>query len=171
PAAPRGGPDKRAMPRGDGLRHPPSRAALASNFANGWASFGVRGALVPLFVIAIGLDNAMAGAALALYAVGNAVAVIPAGRLADSRGRKPLVLTGLTVAGVTTMVLGTTSTAAAVLVVCVLAGMGTGLLNAPQQAAVADVIGAERSGGSVLAAFQMDAAVGSISRPILAGQL
>lgn len=171
PAAQATGTEKPAMTLGEGLRHPTYRAALASNFANGWASFGVRVALVPLFVIAIGLDNAMAGAALALYAVGNAIAVIPAGRLADSRGRKPLVLTGLVVAGATTMVLGTTSTGAALLVVCVIAGMGTGLLNAPQQAAVADVIGAERSGGTVLAAFQMVADVGAISGPILAGLL
>ena len=49
------------------------------------------------------------------------------------------------------------------------AGLGSGLLNPPLSAAVADVVGAERRGGTVLAGFQMAADVGAILGPLVAG--
>jgi MFS family permease len=51
----------------------------------------------------------------------------------------------------------------------VVGGIGTGLLNPAQQAAVADIIGTGRSGGKVLATFQMSADLGAIFGPIVAG--
>jgi MFS family permease len=51
------------------------------------------------------------------------------------------------------------------------AGIGSGLLGPAQQAAVADVIGNKRSGGRVLAAYQMTSDVGAIAGPVLAGVL
>lgn len=51
------------------------------------------------------------------------------------------------------------------------AGIGAGILNPAQQAAVADIIGNDRSGGKVLAAFQMSTDTGAIFGPILAGLL
>ena len=52
-----------------------------------------------------------------------------------------------------------------------MAGIGSGLLGPAQQAAMADVIGNERSGGRVLAIFQMTADSGAIIGPVLAGLL
>ncbi|MNL73169.1 Multidrug resistance protein MdtG [compost metagenome] len=52
-----------------------------------------------------------------------------------------------------------------------MAGFGSGLLGPAQQAAVADVIGRGRSGGKVLAIFQMAADTGAIVGPIVAGLL
>ena len=46
-----------------------------------------------------------------------------------------------------------------------------GLLGPAQQAAIADVIGNERSGGRVLAVFQMTSDIGAIIGPVLAGLL
>ena len=49
------------------------RAALLSSFANGWATFGVRMATVPLFAVtALGSGPGSAGWALAVFAAGNA---------------------------------------------------------------------------------------------------
>ena len=46
------GPDDRPVLRlRDAWAHPTYRAAVASSFANGWSVFGVRVALVPLFVV------------------------------------------------------------------------------------------------------------------------
>ena len=46
------------------LRHRAYRAALFSNFATGWAAFGLRIALVPLFVVeALGHSAGLAGLA------------------------------------------------------------------------------------------------------------
>ena len=50
-------------------------------------------------------------------------------------------------------------------------GSGLGAANPAQQAAVADVIGSERSGGPVLAAYQMTSDVGAILGPVLVGLL
>jgi MFS family permease len=52
-----------------------------------------------------------------------------------------------------------------------LAGMGSGLVNPPINAAVADVIGSRARGGTVLAGFQMVADLGAIVGPVVAGAL
>lgn len=156
----------------EGWGHPAYRASLASGFANGWSNFGVRVAIVPLFAAAaLGAAPWAAGAALAAFAVGNAAALGTAGRLADSRGRKPLVIQGLVVSGALTAVLGLTGDVVSLLAVSALAGVGTGMLNPAQQATVADVVGQERSGGPVLATFQMATDAGQILGPVLAGLL
>jgi MFS family permease len=85
------------------LRHPAYRAVLASSFANGWMVFGVRVALVPLFVVeALRQPETWAGIALAVFAAGNAATLVLAGPLADRRGRRPPLLLGLAIAGVAT---------------------------------------------------------------------
>lgn len=148
------------------------RASLVSAFANGWSSFGVRMALVPLFAAAVlGAGPAIAGVSLTFFAAGTAVALSFSGVLADRLGRKPMILAGLAVNGSAMAVLGFTDSVAAFLAVSAVAGLGGGLFNPAQQAAVADVVGNGRSGGKVLAAFQMSADTGAILGPVLAGLL
>ena len=87
------------------LRHRAYLAALLSNFATGWAAFGLRIALVPLFVVdVLGRSTAVAGLALATFAIGNVSVVIPSGYLSDRIGRRKLLIIGLTVAAATTSV-------------------------------------------------------------------
>ena len=50
-----------------------------------------------------------------------------------------------------------------------ISGAGAGMLNPAQQAVLADVIGNQRSGGKVLANFQMAQDLGAIIGPILIG--
>ena len=76
------------------------RAALASGFANGWANFGVRVAILPQFAVAVHDATWVAGAALAVSAVGTAGALQVASRYTDSWGRRPMVLVGLAVTAV-----------------------------------------------------------------------
>ncbi|WP_016697202.1 MFS transporter [Actinoalloteichus spitiensis] len=156
----------------DALRNATYRAALVSNFAHGWAVFGVRISLLPLFVVeALRVGESMAGISLAVFAAGNAVVLVFSGRLADRIGRKPLVLVGLLVSAGGTAWLGFTTTVPAFLAASLVAGLGAGLLSPPQGAAVADVIGRRGGGGPVLAGFQMAADVGAIVGPLLAGLL
>src|SRR5690606_5756606 len=122
---------------------------LCSAVANGWTNFGVRMAVLPLLAIAV-LDRPwVAGAVLAVGAVGTAVTLQFSGRLADRVGRRPLVLVGLLVMGVSMGVLGwattlpTTSGLVALLALSLVSGVGAGLVNPAQQAAVADVVGAD----------------------------
>ncbi|MDJ0361196.1 MFS transporter [Rhodococcus sp. H29-C3] len=154
------------------LKVPAYRAALSSNFATGWAVFGVRVALVPLFVVAV-LDRsaAVAAVALAVFAVGNALVLITSGRLSDVRGRKPFVVAGLVVAGVGTATIGLTDNLALFMIASFVAGFGSGLMTPAQQASVADIIGSRARGGPVLSTFQMASDVGAILGPIVAGMV
>ena len=93
------------------------------------------------------------------------------GRLADSLGRKPLLLAGLLVTGTATAAIGFTHQLPWFLLASACAGIGSGLLGPAQQAAIADVIGNERSGGRVLAVFQMASDSGAIVGPVVAGLL
>ena len=152
------------------------RSALASGFANGWSNFGVRVAIIPLFVTAVLLGTAdesrsaqIAGFAIAIFAAGNALALSFSGRLADSIGRKPPALGGLVVSGLATLVLGLVSSVWLILVLCLVAGVGAGILGPAQQATVADIVGNNRSGGGVLAGFQMATDTGAILGPVLVG--
>lgn len=148
------------------------RAAFVSGFANGWANFGVRNAILPLFAIAvIGQQPWVAGMALAVFAFGNAAGLIAAGRWSDRVGRKPFILAGLVVCGVATAATGLAQDLPVLVIVSVVAGIGAGALNPAQQASLADVVGRERNGGPVLAAFQMSQDFGSILGPIIAGLL
>ena len=161
-----------AMLLRDALRDSAYRAGLVSSFANGWATFGVRMATVPLFAVAaLGAGPSSAGWALAVFAGGNAAALTFSGRLADSLGRKPMMLAGLAVTGLATGAIGFTHDLPWFLLASTVAGIGSGLLGPAQQAAIADVVGNERSGGRVLAVFQMTADSGAIVGPVIAGLL
>ena len=156
----------------DGLADPAYRAALGSAFANGWSNFGVRNAILPLFAVAVIRDAPwVAGTALAVYAAGNAVGLTLAGRLADRHGRRPFIIGGLIVSGLATLVTGFAAGILVLLVLCVIAGVGSGAMNPAQQASLADVVGRERNGGQALAAYQMAQDCGAIIGPVLAGVL
>ena len=156
----------------EALRERAYVAALGASFANGWAVFGVRVSLVPLFVEEVlHRDGAFAGTALAVFAVGNVLMLLVSGRMADSWGRKPVVLLGLVVAAGGTVWVGFTSDVPTFLAATVVAGLGAGLLSPPLQATVADVIGSRGRGGPVLATFQMTADIGAVLGPIVAGLL
>lgn len=156
----------------DAARRPAYRALLVSSFANGWSNFGVRVALLPLFAaVTPGLGVGWAGVALTVFAVGNGMALSVAGRAVDVRGRKPFVVLGLLVNGIATSVVGVFPSPPVLLVVSLIAGVGAGVLNPAQQASVADIVGSERSGGKVLAGFQMAQDGGAILGPVLAGRI
>lgn len=154
------------------LRHRAYRAALLSNFATGWAAFGLRMALVPLFVVeALGRGAGFAGLALATFAIGNISVVIPSGYLSDRVGRRKLLIVGLTVSAVSTALVGFTSSMPVFLAAAYVTGAATGIFISPQQAAVADIVGNKARGGTAVATFQMMADLGSIVGSIVVGQV
>lgn len=152
------------------FRHRAYKAALLSNFATGWASFGLRIALVPLFVVEVlGRGPGAAGLALTAFAVGNISVVIPSGHLSDRLGRRKLLIFGLTLAAVSTTLVGFTTSLPVFLVAAYVAGAATGIFVSPQQAAVADVVGNKSRGGTAVATFQMMADLGAIGGSLLVG--
>lgn len=170
----------RLRPAGTGPAAPPMRvrealgysayrASLASAFANGWCNFGVRVAVLPQFAVAVYDATWVAGVALALAALGTALTLQVSGRVADAVGRRPLVLTGLVVTAVGLGLIGLSGNLVVLLVLSAVSGVGAGMVNPGQQATVADVIGPDRSGGTVLSGFQMFQDGGAILGPVLVG--
>ena len=148
------------------------RASMGSTVANGWANFGVRNAILPLFATAVILDEPwVAGAALAVFAAGNAVGLTFSGRLSDRIGRRPFIIGGLLVSGLATMITGWVGTLPLLILVSAVAGLGAGVLNPAQQASIADIVRHDRNGGPAIAAVQMSSDLGSIVGPIIAGVL
>lgn len=148
------------------------RAALLSNFATGWSVFGLRIALVPLFVAEVlGRGAGIAGLALATFAIGNVSAVIPSGYLSDRIGRRTLLIIGLSVSGVATIAVGFASSLPLFLSGAYVAGAASGMFSSPQQAAVADIIGSKARAGTAVATFQMMSDLGAIIGSLAVGQL
>ena len=149
------------------------RAALVANLLHGWTVYGVRLALVPLYVVDVLHGSSIgAGAALTALAAGTVAALPVGGRWADRHGRRTPVLAGAATVAVTAVWLGTAGSLAELLVAAVLAGAGTGLMTPPVNAAVSDVVatrGRSADGGPLIAGYQMVGDAGAVVGPVVAG--
>lgn len=153
------------------LRVSQYRALLASVFTFGWASFGVRVSIIPIFVkVMLDGDAAVAAWVLAAYAAGNALLIFPSGRWNDTLGRKPMIVIGLFSLAVTYFVFPSSSTVWFALIVMFVAGAGSALVNPGQQATLADVVGL-RNGGNVVAGYSMTSDLGGVLGPLIAGAI
>ncbi|OSC28073.1 MFS transporter [Mycobacterium vulneris] len=147
----------------EALRVRAYRSALLSNFATGWSAFGLRVALVPLFISDVmGRGIGIIGVVLAAFAGGNALAVIPSGYLSDRMGRRTLLIIGLLTSGVATVWLGFVFSLPVFMVAAGVVGAMTGIYMSPLQAAVADILGNEARAGLPVAMVQMVSDLGAI---------
>ncbi len=154
------------------LRHRAYRSALVSNFATGWSVFGLRIALVPLFVSdVLGRGPRMTGLVLATFAVGTLAAVLPSGYLSDRIGRRTLLIAGLSFCGVATVWVGASSSVPLFLGAAYLAGAASGMFSSPQQAAIADILGSTTRTGTAVATYQMMADLGVIVGSVAVGEI
>ena len=155
---------------GDAVRSRTWRAAASANLADGFAALGVRGALVPLFVREVLHRSAVwTGIGFLLFAVMNGAALIPGGRVADSLGRRPVVIAGCVISAVGMVMLALLPGPAAYLAALAVAGFGSGLLDVAPAAMIGDIIG--RGGGTLVASYQMAGDVGSVTGPVAGGML
>jgi MFS family permease len=144
------------------------RAALAANLADSWAAMGVRNTLVPLFIVeSLHRGTAWVGIGFTIVAFFNAATLIPAGRLVDRRGRRPVMVGGCLLSASSMALLALSPNLGGYIVAMVVFGIGSGLLDVAPAAVVGDVAG--KRGGTVVAGFQMAGDGGSVSGPIVAG--
>ncbi|MBP7148761.1 MAG: MFS transporter [Acidobacteria bacterium] len=150
---------------------PAYRAALAVNFANGFTAFGLRSALVPLFVVE-GLQRspALTGYGLLAAAAFQGALLWPAGRVSDEGGRKLALLIGTAVAGAGMALLALAVGPWSFLVSMAVLGVGAAFLGSAPAAIVGDVAGARRS-GPLVAVYGMCSDIGAISGPLAAGAM
>ena len=159
-----------AMTIGGALRLRAFRAAAAANLADNWAALGVRSAIVPLFVIeSLHERPYWTGIGFAVFTAANVVTLIVGGRLADRRGRKPMLIIGCLGSALGVSLFALPASVPVFLIGMLIFGLGSGLLDVAPGAMVGDVVGGR--GGTVIAAYQMAGDIGSLSGPLLAGAL
>ncbi len=163
------GPPARRTTLAEALRGSGYRAALAANLGTGWALFGVRSSLIPLFVVN-GLDRSATwiGVGFFVSAAAQGLLLLPVGRYVDTTGRRPAMIIGAAIASAS-MALITIDSLAVYVVAMTLFGVGAAFLSVAPSAAVGDVVSGR--GGTVVAAFQMSADLGAVAGPLLAGWL
>lgn len=156
---------------GQALRSRAYQAALAANLTNGFVTFGLRSSLVPLFVIeGLQSDATLSGIGFLVAAATQAILLLPAGRLADQRGRRPALILGtsLTLLGMGALAL--TNAPALFLVAMGISGLAAAFMGSAPAAVAGDIVG-PGGRGIVIAVFQMTSDLGAIMGPLIAGLL
>lgn len=150
--------------------HPAYRAAVLANFATGWALFGVRMSLIPLFVTeGMLLRPVWTGVGFLCSSVAQALLLVVAGRYVDRRGRKPAIVIGALVCAMAYALLALSTWLPLFLVAMTAIGVGGSFLGTAPGAVVGDVM--RGRGGRVVAVFQMSSDLGAITGPLAAGWL
>jgi MFS family permease len=168
PPSPEGAPAGTTLREALGMRS--YRAAMAANLSDHWAAMGVRNALIPLFVAEVlDLPDNWIYVGFLIVAGGNACLLYPAGRWADQRGRRPVLVAGLVILTAAMVLLAWQETPAAYVLAMALVGIGSGMLDVAPAAVVGDVAGGRS--GTTVAAFQMAGDTGAVVGPVVAGAL
>jgi MFS family permease len=146
------------------------RAALVTNLGNGWALFGVRSSLIPLFVTeGLGASGTWTGIGFFVSAAAQGGLLLWAGGFADRVGRRPAMLIGSGLGTAAMVAVAVSGSLAVYVVAMAVFGAGSAFLSVAPSAVVGDV--ASGHGGTVIAAFQMSADLGAVVGPLLAGWL
>ena len=152
------------------LASPAYRAALAGNFAVGFALLGIRSTLLPLLVVeGLGLAVGWVGAVFLVSSVVQTLLLLPAGRYVDTAGRRPALIGGGLVSAAALVALAAAQGPVSLLLAMAAFGAGSAFLGVAPGALVGDVV--EGRGGTAVAVFQMSSDLGSIVGPLLAGLL
>lgn len=146
------------------------QAACVVSFGQGWQSFGVRNAIIPLFVTeALLLETTWTGIAFAVAAVFQTAALVPAGNATDRRGRKPVMIASGLICGISTLLLPFSGTIWLLIILLSIYGIGAALQGTGPTAAVGDATAGR--GGLPVAVFTMMADLGAIIGPLVAGAI
>src|SRR5262249_39204588 len=155
------------------LRSRAYQAVAAGNLAGGVAVLGIRRARTPLFVRHPPHPPATwTGIGFLVFAALNAAALLPAGRVADTLGRRPVMVAGCAISAAGLLLLAVLPGLWAYLGALAVAGAGSGLLDVAPSAMLGDLLSAQaRQGGILVAFFQMAGDAGSVTGPVVAGLL
>lgn len=152
------------------LRDPRFRAACLANFAQGWTSLGVRGALVPVIIVEVLRGpTAWTGIAFACAAVAQTLAIAPAAKFIDTVGRRPAIIGAFAAAAVIIMAVPFAPNIWLLGGLLCLYGVAAAFMGTAPGAALGDAAGSR--GGRPVAVFSMFADAGAIVGPLVAGWL
>lgn len=152
------------------LRDKAYQAALTVNAGTGWAIFGIRTSLVPLFVVEVLHRGPLwVGLGLLVGSVTDVVLLQKTGKLADSIGRRPMLIGGTGLGIVGALVLAFAPHLPAYLIAMAIIGAAASMLSVGPSAVVGDVV--QGRGGTVVSTFGMASDVGAVIGPLVAGAL
>jgi DHA1 family multidrug resistance protein-like MFS transporter len=144
-------------------------AALVANAALFWVLGAVRMTLAPMFAEErLGVSEAGIGAILGVASIAQFVMMWRAGSLADSRGRRGVLIPALATLTVATALLGWAESAVSLAAVMAALGAATGFAAVVPAAVVADVAPKAASGTSV-GAYRFAGDVGFVLGPLIGG--
>ncbi|MBA2574782.1 MAG: MFS transporter [Nocardioidaceae bacterium] len=154
----------------EAFAHRGYRAAVIVNFAIGWALFGVRMSLIPLFVTEAMEQRVLwVGVGFLCSSLAQAGSLVFAGRFVDRVGRRPAMVIGSLVVALSLLSLALTTALPMFLLAMVASGVGGAFIGTAPGAVVGDVM--KGRGGKVVAVFQMASDAGAIIGPLVAGWL
>ncbi|MFV0429361.1 MAG: MFS transporter [Arachnia sp.] len=146
------------------------QAACTIALGQGWVSFGIRNALIPIFVTEVLLlSTAWTGIAFALAAFAQTAALGPAGQASDRIGRRPIMIASGIVTGIAALAVPFSGNIWVLIAVLSGYGIGAAMQGTAPTASVGDVT--RGRGGQPVALFTMMTDVGSILGPLVAGYL
>jgi MFS family permease len=165
------------------LRNRAYRAAAAANLADGFAVMGVRSAIIPLFVRdVLHRPTTWTGIGFLVVAAVNAATLLPGGKIADTLGRRPVIVAGCLISGSSMVLLALLPGLWGYLAALAVLGLGSGLLDVAPAAMIGDLLGGSQAGGQragqgagqggiVVASYQMAGDIGTVAGPVAVGFL
>jgi MFS family permease len=143
-------------------------AALVASFAGDFAVVGSRSSIVPQFVTdQLHLGSEWVYTAFLVVSVVSGALLLPFGHVADTRGRRPVIVGGLALGAVGFVVLPAWTAVLGLLLAMALLGVAGAADSVAPGAVLGDVVGGR--GGTVVAVFQMAGDLGAVLGPVAAG--
>ena len=171
---------KEARPRGvkallrvarDLCTDPTFAIALVLMAASRWAATGVRFSLVPLLAVEqAGATTLVMSLALTLAALTHLAITWPAGKVADTIGRRTLSVPAFAIYAVVTLLLGWSGAVVPFLILMGMYGIATGLTAVTPPAVVGDLVPPQRTGVAI-GVLNTAGDFGSVLGPLVSGVL
>lgn len=152
------------------LRNRAYLAALVASFAGDFAIVGARSSIVPQFVTdSLHLGSSWVYAAFLVVSLVSGALLLPFGQIADTRGRRPVIICGLALGAVGFVLMPSFATLTGLMIAMVLLGVAGAADSVAPGAVLGDVVGGR--GGTVVAVFQMAGDFGAVLGPVVAGAI
>lgn len=161
------GPSRRVVR--DLLRVPGFKTALFLSFTYLWVIGTIFNTLLSLFAKdELGMSTAAIGATFAVVAAVEFLVLFPAGSIADSRGRKPVMVPSLAGLVVTMAILGWSTSPAMLVTILAAMSVASGFAGVPPAAMLSDLVPSEHSGRAT-GAFRFCGDLAFFFGPLIAG--
>ena len=152
----------------EALAMKPYVIALIISFSTAWVLFGMSRSVLPLFMVEDMKSSAgFIGIGFTISAVVQGLFLLRAGRLSDERGRKFSAISGLTLLGISVLLLVVTFHPWIFLLSMFIGAFGSAFLSTTPSAIVGDVL--KGKGGQVIALYQMSGDAGAMVAPVILG--